>query len=717
MAHFTGYLLGKVQLDGAIRSEVLASLVETLIQRYQPTDPARKLVKFNENHRYSIECSERGLKLTSPGGKSKDEGFESDNESVRSVKISDSVELDIADLMDHLEIAAKEDKQTENVPPLHSSLSSSGGSIDNTSISSSSGLHVSDDSNSSSSGNGSDSDEFCNSGESSPFWETLPNLSCFQSYPIEDVVFCHCDSQHPSTLVWVVRHLAKMMALVTAFRTRSEAEDLFQAYRDLRLKLKPIRYGKFNHQGTLSKMPYGMSSGSSSNPSTPHPSSSSAMSYGEMSSLSDSAAAFCSLPPVYPTEILHETQSKSPLFTVHDTASLDFDFESSAYNCNSSSAEHNNSSGGSSIHNNNGSSGSHPSTMKEPLGRTGSNSLSLHQHIYVSNPNIIRHEEGSSDDDDDGTEIDRNEYDEFRNTKHNHSSSVSHIQVITQEVEESVSTEHFKPIPPEKPQRKVYMSKASGGTISSMSNKLSLSSSSLPQMVSKSILSSQQPLNSSTTSSSSALNTSSSSNSKPVLLVPLKTESVSSPRSNYPKESYLYHVMGRSSSTFAPYQRSLNFMPYQYPPGGSSSSVPGDYYAWGKGRHLLVPFSSWLELSEMPQIPHAVSNGSSSNTSPRHAAVKSSRHSSRNSQRLAAAVAAASNNPKGTSKILLRDLSARDHGVWASLSQRFKKNFRENLIPKLNGMWSQQGADGSRGNKKRTNKKVTFNAWATVQMV
>lgn len=643
--------------------------------------------------------------------------------------------------MDHLEIAAKEEKETENnVPQLHPSLSSTGGtSMDNTSISSSSGLHVSDDSNSSSSGNGSDSDEFCNSGESSPFWETLPNLSCFQSYPIEDVVFCHCDSQHPSTLVWVVRHLAKMMALVTAFRTRSEAEDLFQTYRDLRLKLKPIRYGKFSsHQGFPTKLSFGM--GSASTTSTPYPSSSTPLPFADMHGGSDGASAFCSLPPVYPTEILHETQSKSPLFTVHDTASLDFDFDGSNYSsssdntissaCNSNSMAINN--------------GSHSSPVKEPLTRTGSNSLSLHQHIYVSNPNIIRQEDGGICDDDKiemGTASFRNELDDFHLGQKHHLQSLgttaaTQVQVISVQDAEEISgpTEVFKPIPPEKPQRKLYMSKTVGGTISSMSNKLSLSSSSLPQMVSKSILSTPQPLNAASTTSASSVaicgnlgsgtnaTNSTSTNNKPVLLVPLKTESVSSPRSSYPKESYLYQVMGRSSSTFAPYQRSLNFMPYQQFPPGGSSSTSGDYYAWGKGRHLLVPFSSWLELSEMPQIPHAVSNGSSANalssssSSSRHGS-KSSRHSSRNSQRLAAAVAAASNNPKGTSKILLRDLSARDHGVWASLSQRFKKNFRENLMPKLNGMWSQQAADGTRANKKRTNKKVTFNAWATVQMV
>lgn len=688
------------------------------------------------NNRYSIECSERGLKLTSPGVKSKDEGFESDNDSVRSVKISDSVELDIVDLMDHLEIAAKEEKETEtnsssnnsssannNVPQLHSSLSSGGGSMDNTSISSSTGLHVSDDSNSSSSGNGSDSDEFCNSGESSPYWETLPNLSCFQSYPIEDVVFCHCDSQHPSTLVWVVRHLAKMMALVTTFRTRSEAEDLFSMYRDLRLKLKPIRYGKFSsHQGFPSKLTYGfapvLSSQPSSSSSTPSP-------FSDMSSgsFAEGAAAFCSLPSVYPTEILLETQGKSPLFSVHDTASLDFDFDSSSYSGSSANTDNTNISNSG---NSNGVHSNHLSSSKEPLTRTGSNSLSLHQHIYVSNPNIVRHEEAPSDDDDDDTgSIIRNDQEDFHHVaKHNHiASSTTAVQMVasSEADERETVTERFRPIPPEKPQRKLY--KTSGGTISSMSlnNKHSLSSSSLPQMVSKSMLSTPQSLNSSSATSAStvALNASSNSN-KPVLLVPLKNESVSSPKCSYPKESYLYHVMGRSSSTFAPYQRSLNFLPYQYAPGGGNNAS-GDYYAWGKGRHLLVPFSSWLELSEMPQIPHAATNSnaitsSSASSSSRHAA-KTSRHSSRNSQRLAAAVAAASNNPKGTSKILLRDLSSRDHGVWASLSQRFKKNFRENLIPKLNGMWSQQPADGTRTNKKRTNKKVTFNAWATVQMV
>jgi uncharacterized membrane protein YjjB (DUF3815 family) len=51
MAHFTGYLLGKVQLDSAIRSEVLASLVETLVQKYQSPDSSKKPWKFSDNHK------------------------------------------------------------------------------------------------------------------------------------------------------------------------------------------------------------------------------------------------------------------------------------------------------------------------------------------------------------------------------------------------------------------------------------------------------------------------------------------------------------------------------------------------------------------------------------------------------------------------------------------------------------------------------------------
>lgn len=54
MAYYTGYLLGKVQLDGAIRSEVLANLVETLIQKYQTSEPSKKPSKFNEHHKYVI---------------------------------------------------------------------------------------------------------------------------------------------------------------------------------------------------------------------------------------------------------------------------------------------------------------------------------------------------------------------------------------------------------------------------------------------------------------------------------------------------------------------------------------------------------------------------------------------------------------------------------------------------------------------------------------
>jgi hypothetical protein len=560
-----------------------------------------------------VECSERGLKLTSPGFRAKDEGFESDCESVRSVRITEAVGLDLSDLIGHLEIAAKDEKETESGTGLHpsSAPSSPGGSMDSTSLTSSSGLHhVSSDDNNSSSGNGSDSDEFgASAGERSPYWETLPNLSSFQSYPIEDVVFCHCDSFHPSTLVWVVRHLDKMIALVTAFRTRSEAEELFHTYRELRVKLKPVKYKINPILGLkLANIPATTTTPLSSAPSPP-------------SSSDESADNFASLPTVYPTAILQEThQSTSTLFN-YEPKSLGFEFDSNLFR------GHENISGTSSL------------LLREPLCRTGSNSLSLHNHVYVSNPNIVRFgQEGN---------FDGNNGDESNSSSEDNAGD-------TEEINQS---NH-----PQRPQRKVFT-----GIPVLSTGKGTIKSCSAP--------------------------------TKPVLLVPLKTESVSAPKSTYPKESYLYHVMGRSSSTFAPYQRSLNFLPHQqYANNGGG----GDYMAWGNGgQHLLVPFSSWLELSEMSKVPNNTGTGRKSSP------YGKSRTSSRINGRI-------SSGAKGTtSKILLRD-AGRDSSMWASLSQRFKKNMRENLIPKLNGIWTQNGENGR---KKRTNKKVTFNAWATVQMV
>jgi hypothetical protein len=48
MGTLTGYLLGKVQLDGAIRSEVLANLVTTLLQKYQVPELGKKAQKFHD---------------------------------------------------------------------------------------------------------------------------------------------------------------------------------------------------------------------------------------------------------------------------------------------------------------------------------------------------------------------------------------------------------------------------------------------------------------------------------------------------------------------------------------------------------------------------------------------------------------------------------------------------------------------------------------------
>ncbi|OXA43945.1 uncharacterized protein LOC118438391 isoform X2 [Folsomia candida] len=635
----TGYLLGKVRLEGAIRSEVLANLVETLIQKYHtPSSESspnnKKQFKFNEHHKYSVECSERGLKLTSPTCRSKDEGFESDSESIRSIRIStDTVELDLSNLINHLDLTttttssdvittpSSDDKASSSSP----APSSPGGtSLDSTSLSSS-GLHIllssSDDNNSSSSGNGSDSDEFkvddhlpptCSapSLRSSPYWEMLPNLSSFQSYLIEDVVFCHCDALHPSTLVWVVRHLDKMIALVTTFRTRSEAEQLFQTYRELRVKLKPVKY-KINPILGLKIPPPAPNSLGPDGPG------SLMMMTSSSSSPEENSPPFASL-LAQPTEVLQESCHSSPLFNYDAPPPKSLDFEGMLFR------------GGHQI-----TSGTGSLLLREPLSRTGSNSLSLHNHVYISNPNIVRFG------------VPENNGGDCEETNHH----------------------------PARPQRKISPTAASSNSNTPAKNQPA------PQ------------------------------NNQPVLLVPLKTEStVTTLKTQYPKESYLYHVMGRggssSSSTFAPYQRSLNFLPHQqYPPG--VGGMGADYSAaWGQQHQLLVPFSSWMELAG-DQNHGGKNNGGKIPLKTRPA-------------RSGGGGRTVPNLPKGTtSKILLRDAAGRD-SMWASLSQRFKKNVRENLIPKLNGMWtgSEGGSGGGGGGrKKRPHKKVTFNAWATVQMV
>jgi hypothetical protein len=556
-----------------------------------------------------VECSQRGLKLTSPGFRSKDEGFESDSESLRSIKLGES--LDLSGLMDHLEIS-KEEKETESGVTL-SSLSS-GTSLDNSSISSSSNLHVSDDSNSSS-GNGSDSDEFCagTPGERSPYWETLPNLSSFQSYPIEDLVFCHSDALHPSTLVWVVRHLAKMMALVTAFRTRAEAEELFQRYRDLRLTVKPVKHKMNPMLGIKVPIPVPPA------PNTPAP---------PPPSLPESQSlTFNSLLPVYPTEVLHESQSKSQIFS-REPKSLDFDLSPPpSYNHGSLRREE----------------------RKEEYSPFSTGTI---PRFYNPLPPQSLY----------GTAKSQSKGSEGALSLRAEPETEASIDMGGGESDDNSDEEedHYNPrlrLPP-RPQRKLQLGFGK-------SSKTGPSKS-------------------------------------PVLLVPLKNESVTTPKSSYPKEAYLYHVLGRSSSTFAPYQRSLNFIPPYAMGSGRDSGT--EYLAWANsnGRHLLVPFSSWAEHSEMSKGP-----GPSSRNMALHLASKSGRRGGSKTSTLTHL------SGKGTAKILLRD-SAGHNGMWATLSQRFKRNFRDSVMPKLNGMWTQPEPGKQ---KKKPNKKVTFNAWATVQMV
>lgn len=502
--------------------------------------------------------------------------------------------------MDHLALSKGEIESGNH----HLSSLSSATSIDNTSISSASNIHGSDDSNSSS-GNGSDSDEFSppTSGERSPCWEQLPNISSFQSYPIEDVVFCHADTLHPSTLVWVVRHLTKMVALITAFRSRSEAEELFQKYRDLRLKVKPANKYKMNSTGGTLVIP---PAPTISAPPPPPPRTCSVLS----SALPE--IQYASLPSIHPTEILHETKSENQVFSIPNGK-----FGESK-NCRGLFGFTENETSPSS-------SGTMPRAFNFQRGNLQTFPNDIENDEEIHDKVLSDLSESDSDEESDGE------------------SQVTRIRA------------------PIRPNRKVQL----------------------------------------------GIGKNKSGSSQPVLLVPLKNESVSSPRSSYPKESYLYHVMGRTSSTFAPYQRSLNLVP-THTLGANGT----EYLTWANsnGRHLLVPFSSWMEISEMRKQHHGQHGPSPAPTRRMELNQKSYRRGVSKTSALSHL------SGKGTAKILLRDSTGHPHGVWANLSQRVKQNFRENLMPKLNGMWTQPGDYGNKV-KKKTNKKVTFNAWATVQMV
>jgi len=747
-----GYLLGRAQLDGAVRTEILAHLVEGLLQRYQSNDSPNKPFKFSESDKVSIECSERGLKLTSPSGttKSKDEGFESDCESVPSIKASESYELDLSSLMDYLDISAggvgkkfeRGGIADQESSSLQTSISSTTlGRLDNSSISSSSNLLATDDSHSSS-GNGSDSDEFCTQQDKSPYWELLPTATTLaHSYAIKDVVFCHCDALYPSTLVWVVRpQMSKMIGLVTAFRNRTEANELFQVYRELRTKIKSTKYG------------CNSSSSATDSPTQVLDSESRYLRPGAPGADLD-AASFASLPCVYPTEILHESE-KSPIFSCYDTKSLDYETKS-CLNFSTSGASSNNYDSSCVKLNSFGVAAA--ASAKSFFGPESINGEGHHQ-MFSNGASVITFHDDDFDDEDDEEEEDE---DEVHETEEDYDDEDPHhlIQLHHHRVQEVTEDNHHllrssvtedDRLQESKSQPSSNASSTSGVEIkkfntskpipSSKANinfgfysckarvkspKSTLTSRELAAALSKDKSNSGGAVgsgvgSSNSTSSTSGSNTNSNSrkaatlSKKPILMVPLKNETLSTPRSRYPKESYLYHVMSRSSSTFAPYQRSLNFISPAAMYNGSAGG-PNDQHnihAWNNGRQILVPFSSWLELAEMPKMPHnpggQVSPGG-------HSRGKLANHGGpkyRSCSKASSLVGLKTN--KGTSKILLRDIPGYPYGMWANLSQRVKRNLRDNLMPKLNWMWTPPGDSRP---KRKPIKEVTFNAWATVQMI
>lgn len=586
-------------------------------------------------------------------------------------------QLEISKQHDSLKVTNGSGGNGSNLPSLSST--SSGNSIDNTSISSSQNIQISDDNNSSS-GNGSDSDEFCTAANSllmasdgtnlkdNRYWEILPNLTSFQSYPIEDVVFCHCDVVQPNVLVWVVRHLAKMIALVTAFRTKVESEQLFQKYRELRVSVKSVKNNMKvmnpNVPARISEVPPALNVPITLCPpqQPPIPADSELVPYS-------------SLPHVLPTEILYESKLQSPLFFAShgETSSKlqDFSFDDGVRSVNSknNNNQYNNSirAGQSNTINSYskltksvmGSPWSSSSLIKAPTSQSSSPSPIIFPHRQ--NHHFLH------------SSIKR--FDGLPSLSNENNANESEDDSDSVEVESQ--QESFKS-PFSRPLRKTGDATSSTSTLTSILQ------------------------------TKPATITTKSTTSKPVVLVPLKTETVSSPRPIYPKESYLYHVMGRTSSTFAPYQRSINFLP-QYAAINASANG-SEYFAWGNDRQgqLLVPFSSWMETSESANKQNGTVTRKMCYAVPK-ARPSASRNMSRTS------TLAQLNSGKGTAKILLRDSAGNHHGMWATLSQRFKRNIRESLMQKLNGVWPNGEATTIRGKKKA--KKVTFNAWATVQMV
>lgn len=228
---YNARFVGRKYVDGPLNDFRLSEVVEEL---KTSDESVKKKVGQADEVRCNVEFSDRNLLITFI---KKDEGFESDTESAKSVE---SPGQNVAAESDKSNVSAVEEKIIKdhvfrfNEPGGEDSYSSnSSGSSDS---------ETSDHNKSSVSATSSTS--------SSPTVELSKyKFDYLDTYNVSDVLICHTDKMHKNCIIWVIRKGGSLEALVFEFTTEENAKQLFKRFHEVSKRSKLERHRRRKSDG------------------------------------------------------------------------------------------------------------------------------------------------------------------------------------------------------------------------------------------------------------------------------------------------------------------------------------------------------------------------------------------------------------------------------------------------------------------------------------
>jgi len=215
---YNARFVGRKQVDGPLNDFRLSEVVATF-----QTDVSKKTVQ--DEIRCNVEFSDRNLLVTFI---KKDEGFESDTESSKSVE-SPAVEDKSVSAVDEKIIKDHVFRFNESGEDSYSS--NSGGSDSETS-----------DHNKSSSA--------ASSASSTPTAELNKyKFDHLDTYSISDVLICHTDKIYKNCVIWVIRKSGTLEALVFECTTEDNARQLYRKFHEVSKRSKLERHRRRKSDG------------------------------------------------------------------------------------------------------------------------------------------------------------------------------------------------------------------------------------------------------------------------------------------------------------------------------------------------------------------------------------------------------------------------------------------------------------------------------------